>query len=409
MKNIGQRVNDMVQLEKYKGSKSRYTCPDCNSRGVFVRYVADDGSYLSETVGRCNRESKCGYHYKPKQFYADNPKAKEIGVKSGKGKKQRRVNYTFTDKNVLQRTEYQQNAFDFIPNEHLKRTLGNYTQNGFIQFLLNLFPACREELQNVLAAYSVGTFLDYQGCYTCFPYIDRLNRVCKTKLIRFEFETGRRLKGDYDTSSLSAKLNLNRDYKQIFFGEHILNKYPDKPVAIVEAEKTVVVASLCYPEYNWLASGSKQWLNAERLQRFGNKQVLLFPDADGFEKWQTIATNARRSGLNVKVSTLIESHATNEQKADGYDLADYLIERQIERLQIERLQTNNFIDKYNARLETVLNDKSLFADFNSILDEQKAILVYNGLSEIEAETQITKVENLRNVVLSVRKKGDETK
>jgi hypothetical protein len=228
-----------------------------------------------------------------------------------------------------------------------------------------------------------------------------LNRVCKAKLIRFEFETGRRLKGDYDTSSLSAKLRLNRDYKQIFFGEHILNKYPDKPVAIVEAEKTVVVASLCYPQYNWLASGSKQWLNAERLQRFGDKQVLLFPDGDGFQRWGTIATDARRLGLNVKVSTLIENYTSDEQKADGYDLADYLIERQIERLQIERIQTNNFIDKYNAQLETVLNDKSLFADFNSILDEQKAILVYNGLSEIEAETQITKVENFRNIVLTI--------
>ena len=68
----------MNQLETYRGTKSRHTCPACNSKGVFVRYVGDGGEYLSFDVGRCNRESKCGYHKKPKQFFLDNPQA-EIG------------------------------------------------------------------------------------------------------------------------------------------------------------------------------------------------------------------------------------------------------------------------------------------------------------------------------------------
>ena len=63
----------MVQLEKYHGTKSRHTCPACNSKGVFVRYQNERGEYVSFDVGRCNRESKCGYHYKPKQYFADNP------------------------------------------------------------------------------------------------------------------------------------------------------------------------------------------------------------------------------------------------------------------------------------------------------------------------------------------------
>jgi hypothetical protein len=224
-------------------------------------------------------------------------------------------------------------------------------------------------------------------------------RVCRAKLIRFNTETGKRLKGDFDTSSLPAKLKLKEDfnYKQIFFGEHLLTKHTDKPVAIVESEKTAIIASLCKTEAVWLGSNSKQWLNATRMQRLGNRQIILYPDADGFNQWQTIATDARRLGLDVKVSDLIETHATIEQKTDGYDLADYLIERQI-----ERKQTNDFIDRYNANLGTVLNDESLFTDFNSILDEQKAILMIDGeLSEIEAETQITKVENFRNIVLSI--------
>ena len=29
--------------------------------------------YLSDSVGKCNRLNKCGYHYTPRQYFADNP------------------------------------------------------------------------------------------------------------------------------------------------------------------------------------------------------------------------------------------------------------------------------------------------------------------------------------------------
>ncbi len=247
--------------------------------------------------------------------------------------------------------------------------------------------------------YFVGTFEDYRGNYSSFPSIDRLNRVCRAKLIRFNRATGNRLKGDYDTSSLPAKLKLKEDfqYKQIFFGEHLLRQFPNKPVAIVEAEKTAIIARLCFPEFVWLGSNSKTWLKTERLQRLDNRQIILYPDADGFELWQSIASDANKQGLTVKVSSLIENHATATQKTDGYDLADYLIQQQG-----EINETNEFIDSYNSKLKMVLNDESLKRDFETILDEQKAVLVINGnLSEIEAETQITKSENFRNIVLSL--------
>ncbi len=78
----------MIQLETYKGIKSRHTCPACNSKGVFVRYKDERGEYLSSDVGRCNRESKCGYHRKPKEFFADNPQSSSKFVKTRAGKSQ---------------------------------------------------------------------------------------------------------------------------------------------------------------------------------------------------------------------------------------------------------------------------------------------------------------------------------
>jgi len=176
----------MIELETYKGMKSRHTCPKCKNRGVFVRYQDERGEYLSDDVGRCNRESKCGYHYKPKQYFADNPQSGSGSFK--KREKRGKPNYGFTDKNSTQ-ANYEAKP-DFIPLEKFKLTLGNYDQNAFVQFLFNLFPDCGEEIQSVLKMYFVGTFEDY----TCFPQIDRLNRVCKAKLIRFNRATGKRLK-----------------------------------------------------------------------------------------------------------------------------------------------------------------------------------------------------------------------
>jgi hypothetical protein len=382
----------MVQLEKYHGTKSRHTCPACNSRNCFVRYVDENGEYLSDDCGRCNRESKCGYEYKPKQFFADNP-----SLKSDKTKKRGTPNYAFAVKNGSQ-VEYQARTTatkpDYIAPEHLAPTIGHYDKNSFVQFLLNLFPDCSEEIQAVLEMYFIGTFENY----TCFPSIDRLNRVCKAKLIRFNRANGKRLKGDYDTSSLPAKLKLKESfqYKQIFFGEHLLPKFPDKPVAIVEAEKTAVVASLCFPEFVWLGSNSKTWLKVERLKRLGNRQIILYPDADGFDQWQTVATDAARQGVNVKTSRLIENFATDEQKTNQYDLADFLIAQQN-----EINEFNELTNAYNSKLETIRLCEQLFADFETILDEQKAIAIYNGLSELEAERICTQPENVRSVVMVI--------
>ncbi len=376
--------NNMIQLEKYHGTTSRHTCPLCNSKGVFVRYQNESGEYISNDVGRCNRESKCGYHKKPREHFA------EQGISRQGFKPKKRLQTAYKVQTLTETPK----SYDFIAPEHLHATLSHYDRNAFVQFLFDLFPDCSEEIQDVLKMYFVGTYDDY----TCFPQIDRLNRVCKAKLIRFNPATGKRLKGEYDTSSLVRKLKLKEDfqYKQIFFGEHLLLKYPNKPISVVESEKSAIIGSLCFPEFVWLACNSKTWLKVERLQRFAQRQIILYPDADGFELWTGIATDARRLGLDVKVSTLIENHATDEQKANGYDLADYLINQQDE---INEL--NEVYDAYNSKVDLVLNDETLFNGFKLFLDEQKAIAVYNGLSELEAETVCTQPENLRSVALSV--------
>ena len=62
-------------LEKYRGISTRYTCPQCGRKHTFTRYIdtENNNQYLSERVGKCNRLDKCGYHYTPREYFADNP------------------------------------------------------------------------------------------------------------------------------------------------------------------------------------------------------------------------------------------------------------------------------------------------------------------------------------------------
>ncbi len=121
----------MIQLETYRGTKSRYTCPACNSRHSFSRYITDGGDYLSDDVGRCDRESKCGYHYKPKEYFADNPTMfVGQGKQNAQAKKRSRVNYGFADENGLKvkyKAKRANDTPDFIPFEQFRiKRLSNY-------------------------------------------------------------------------------------------------------------------------------------------------------------------------------------------------------------------------------------------------------------------------------------------
>jgi hypothetical protein len=319
------------EFELERGSK-KFTCPYCNVPKKFKRYIRrTTGEYMPLEFGRCDRESSCRYHvYPSKEYFSDNTE-KKIGLNFGKGKKLGKAKYALTNKNGSQAAEKPQN-FDFIPVQHLKSTIGNYEKNEFVQFLLNLFPDSVEEIQEVVKQYFIGT--TKQG-KTVFWQVDQRKRIRTGKIIAYDATTGKRrkdVKPNWIHSELKRLGLLKKDFNlmQCFFGQHLLLEDSDKFIAISEAEKTAIVGSLWFPEWLWLAIGSKQSLTVERLQRLGTRRIILFPDADGYNAWQQIATDARRQGLDVRVSDWVETEATDEEKAEGFDLADYLINQQRE-------------------------------------------------------------------------------
>ena len=114
--------------------------------------------------------------------------------------------------------------------------------------------------------------------------------------------------------------------QQCFFGEHLLTIFPTATVAIVESEKSAMIASLIMPELICLATGGIQGLSIEKCQVLKNRNVILFPDLGAFEKWSLKAQEiSKYSHCVVSVSTILQYTSTSEEKLEGLDIADYLI------------------------------------------------------------------------------------
>ena len=102
----------------------------------------------------------------------------------------------------------------------------------------------------------------------------------------------------------------------------LLSKYPDKPVALVEAEKTAIICSALMPQCVWVAVGGKTQLG-DKVEILRGRTVIAFPDTDGYDKWAQKC--AERPHLNIQVSDYLQRTATEQDKAMGADIADILI------------------------------------------------------------------------------------
>lgn len=104
-------------------------------------------------------------------------------------------------------------------------------------------------------------------------------------------------------------------------------------IAIVESEKSAVILSEKFTDFVWLSCGGLQSFRPELLSPLVNYKVIIFPDTDptgdAFRQWSQVAIEAQRLykfRYPLRVSPLLESHASPEQKQRKIDLVDYLYE-----------------------------------------------------------------------------------
>jgi len=283
--------------------KTRYTCPNCGEKKVFSRYIdIETQQHLEYHVGRCSREVKCGYHYTPKQFFQDSPLDKPKPIQLVPPAPPLPASY--------------------IEPSVFRASLKHYEANHLVSFLRNHFG--NVITHELIRKYLIGTSKHWSGA-TVFWQIDQQGHIRTGKIMLYNPATGKRIKEHFNHINWVHKVMKipNFNLQQCFFGEHLL-KTTNKPIAIVESEKTAIIASVYLPEFTWLAAGSLSSLTAEKCRVLKGRKVILWPDLNAFNKWKTKAESLEMAG-SITVSDFLEKQASESDRQKGFDLADYLL------------------------------------------------------------------------------------
>lgn len=325
-------------LEKYKGKTTRHTCPECGMKESFTLYIdANTNKPINSKVGKCNRESKCGYHYTPKQYFQDNP---SLTPPLGGG----------WEVSIPKPTLPPQ-PMGTIPFSYVERS-ASYKSN-FVRFLCEFLTD--DQIKYIAEQYVLGATKNQE---VIFWQIDINGKVRTGKIMQYNPETGRRIKHesgaiDWTHNKLKKSGIVPEDFnlQQCFFGEHLLKLYPDKTVSIVESEKSAIIASAIISDSIWLSTGQLNGLSIEKAKVLKGREVILFPDLGGYEKWCIKADEIKLFvECEIKVSTILEEIATIEQRDKGLDIADYMIE-ELKNKTIQSLVQSRFTPELHSMIE----------------------------------------------------------
>jgi len=133
-------------------------------------------------------------------------------------------------------------------------------------------------------------------------------------------------------------LTLNRVSSHCFFGLHQLSTLHaslSTVIAIVESEKTAFILSELYPQCIWMASGGLGEVQPDKFHALRGRTVMMFPDTDpkgiAFRRWSEAADLVMHQlfwedSPPIRVSPILEQHATAEQKQRKIDLIDFLFD-----------------------------------------------------------------------------------
>jgi hypothetical protein len=331
------------RLQPYSTPSSRFRCPECNhSIKSFVRYInIATGETLADHVGRCGRADHCGYHYKPGEYFKANPVNRDAKPKTRSFLKPVHRQKPKVIAQPKPEAEY------YIHPLTVNASFTRYERNNFVQYLITRFGL--DAADGMVGRYRIGTSKYWRGA-TVFWQLDSNGLVRTGKIMLYNAETGKRVKEPFnyitwahtallksavggkksenngDHSSDLRPLTSDFRLRQCLFGEHLLGTDKDKHVAIVESEKTAIIASHHDPQRIWLAAGSISNLNPEICQILQNRRVTLYPDLNAYTKWKAMARQLQTfvKGSVFTVSDLLEQLATDADRVNGLDLGDYL-------------------------------------------------------------------------------------
>ena len=305
-------------LQPYRGKSSRFRCPQCGDLHSLSLYVDCWGNPIAPNVGRCNHETGCGYNYTPSEYFKDNPQ--QIGGYLPQWKHNQPISM--------------KRPLCLLPYNYVSIYQDTLLESDFARFLLKRFP--EDKVKMAFFLYLMGA---YNGGRSIFWQVDKDNQIRTGKIIQFDPETGHRLHADDPrlidkvevnwVHSLAKKKGIipyDWELSQCLFGEHLLRIEDcgdQRPIAIVEGEKTAVIASIAFPDFLWLSCGGLRNFTEDKMKVLKGRVVYLFPDQDGFSHWQDVKNRLSKYAKYVAISDIL-----NDGNPDHYkwDIADLIID-----------------------------------------------------------------------------------
>ncbi len=121
---------------------------------------------------------------------------------------------------------------------------------------------------------------------------------------------------DKERKPFYLKNPAGKKYGQCLYGIHLLRE--GVPVVLVESEKTAVLASFFYPQFDFVSTGGASSLSKEKAEALKGKSGYVLVDADS-------------TGRSLGTYRMLKKHQLDftpvdlfPLRADGYDLADAL-------------------------------------------------------------------------------------
>jgi hypothetical protein len=348
---LGTKNTNSTTVHRYRLASNKVQkidCPFCRAKKHWQRYIdIETGEVLPENHGRCDNSDKCGKWITPK----------DTGYSKTIWNQEKSSDSEFSDKhknNSQKEIRIEPTFFNF---ETFLYTLDNdrYEQNVFVQNLIYKiqFPFQSNEVKKIIQLYKLGTIVKGYRCGAItFPFIDIKGNVRAVQVKQFD-EQNHTTGTDFLHSIIIKYHNINniqlpkwlelyskqQKIVSCLFGEHLLSQYKNNPIALVEAPKTAIYGALYFgfPESDksliWLAVYSKSSLTFDKIKVLEGRKVFVFPDlsknGDTYNEWQQKSKVFEKVLKNTRFifSDLLEKYASDEERNNGLDIADFLIKQ----------------------------------------------------------------------------------
>ncbi len=224
-------------------------------------------------------------------------------------------------------------AFYPLPSDIVSRSLS--VDSAFCQSVVSAGYFSEGQLRHAAARYRLGA--SKEGG-VIFWEIDDQQRVHTGKIMYYQQDCHRDKQHNPTWVHSLMKSQLPQDYElqHCLFGLHLLTSdlsHQTSAVCIVESEKTAVILSEIIKDFIWMSCGGLQMFKPELLAPLVNHKVVVFPDTDetgeAYNAWLTVLQQAQRLyafKYPLRISNLLELHATEEQKRRKIDLVDYIFD-----------------------------------------------------------------------------------